>query len=81
VHPIARRSTPLERVSKLTEELARLETRREIAIAEAMATGASWTQIASALRVSAQAAHKRYRWLRHSPLADETRLKPPLPGT
>jgi DNA-binding winged helix-turn-helix (wHTH) protein len=55
--------------------------RREIAIAEAMATGATWTQIASVLRVSAQAAHKRYRWLRHSPLTDETWLEPPLPGT
>ena len=78
---IGRRSTPLKRVSNLTEEIANLQGRREVAIAEAIAAGATWTQIASILGVSPQAAHKRYRWLRHSPVTGETWREPKLPGT
>ncbi|MDQ6616686.1 MAG: hypothetical protein M3083_18565 [Actinomycetota bacterium] len=38
----------------------------------------SWAQVALALGVTAQAAHKRYRWLHHSPATDETWHEPPL---
>ena len=42
--------------------------------------GATWAEIGEALGVSAQAAHKRYRWLRHSPLTGECWYEPPLAG-
>jgi hypothetical protein len=67
------------RVSALTEQLRRLDHQRQIAIRDALNAGASWTQIALALRVTPQAAHKRYRWLHHSPLTGETWHEPPLP--
>jgi hypothetical protein len=45
-----------------------------------MAAGATWAEIGEALGVSAQAAHKRYRWLRHSPMTGECWYEPPLVG-
>lgn len=68
-----------ERIATLTTRLAVLEHDRLVAIAEAVADGATWAEIAEALGVSTQAAHKRYRWLRHSPITGETWLEPPLP--
>ena len=62
----------------LTARIAGLETDRETAIALAVAAGATWAEIGCALGVSAQAAHKRYRWLRHSPATGETWYEPPL---
>ncbi len=70
---------PLERAAKLTARIASLETDREAAVAAARAAGASWAEIGQALGVSAQAAHKRYRWLRNSPITGETWREPPLP--
>ena len=49
------------------------------AVAVAMETGCTWAEIATALGVSSQAAHRRFRWLRHSALTDETWHEPPLP--
>jgi hypothetical protein len=56
-----------------------LEHDRQLAIAEAVSDGATWAEIGEALGVSAQAAHKRYRWLRHSPITGETWQEQPLP--
>jgi FixJ family two-component response regulator len=58
---VARRS-PLEKIKVLTVRMADLEAARERAVAAAMTAGATWAQIGEALGVSAQAAHKRYRW-------------------
>jgi hypothetical protein len=74
---MARRS-PLEKIEALTVRIADLEADRERAVAFAMAAGASWAHIGTALGVSAQAAHKRYRWLRHSPTTGECWYEPPL---
>jgi FixJ family two-component response regulator len=74
------RCSPLEKIETLTVRLADLEADRERAVAQAMAAGASWAQIATALGISTQAAHKRYRWLRHSPATGECWYEPPLDG-
>ena len=73
------RQTRLERIATLTSRLAALEHSRQVAIAEVMADGATWAEVAETLGVSAQAAHKRHRWLRHSPITGETWHEPPLP--
>jgi hypothetical protein len=71
--------SPLEQVTSLTGRIAGLEADRQTAIALAVAAGATWAEIGLALGVSAQAAHKHYRWLRHSPITGETWHEPPLP--
>jgi hypothetical protein len=75
---VARRS-PLEKVDALTARIADLEADRQRAVAAAISAGVSWAHIGAALGVSAQAAHKRYRWLRHSPTTGECWYEPPLP--
>jgi hypothetical protein len=76
---VARRSQ-LEKIRTLTARVAGLDAQRERAVATAMAAGATWAEIGEALGVSAQAAHKRYRWLRHSPVTGECWYEPPLVG-
>jgi hypothetical protein len=71
--------TSLAHVADLTEQLRRLYHQRQVAIHQALAASATWAQLGLALGVSAQAAHKRYRWLHHSPLTGETWHEPPLP--
>lgn len=68
----------LDVVASLTADIDTLATERDNAIARAVATGATWAQIGAALGVSAQGAHKRYRWLRHSTTTGETWHEPPL---
>jgi len=79
VDPSMTGRAPLECVASLTVRIAGLEADRETAIAVAVATGATWAEIGRALGVSTQAAHKHYRWLRHSPVTGETWHEPPLP--
>jgi hypothetical protein len=52
----------------LNEALARsgLVVERELAISRAQSSGATRAEIAQSLGCSPQAAHRRYRWLRHS---------------
>jgi len=69
----------MERIETLTARIAALESERQTAIVLAVTGGAGWAQIGQALGVSPQAAHKRYRWLRHSPITGETWHEPPLP--
>ena len=76
---VARRS-PLEKIEALTVRVADLEAQRERAVAAAMTAGATWAEIGHALGVSAQAAHKRYRWLRHSPVTGECWYELPVAG-
>jgi hypothetical protein len=76
---VARRS-PLEQIEALTVRMAGLESDREVAVAAAMTAGATWAEIGEALGVSAQAAHKRFRWLRRSSVTGECWYAPPLAG-
>jgi hypothetical protein len=59
--------------------LARFEAQRDLAVAAAMEAGCTWAEIGAALGMSAQGAHRRFRWLRHSPATGETWREPPLP--
>jgi hypothetical protein len=70
---------PLQRICELSEHIDRLHRDRESAIYQALQAGATWAQVGRALGLSAQAAHKRYRWLRHSSTTGETWREPPLP--
>ena len=74
------RRSPLEKIVTLTARLVELEADRERAVAAAMERGATWAEIGEALGVTAQAAHKRYRWLRHSSVTGECWYEPPLAG-
>ena len=71
--------SPLRRIETLTARIDNLTTDREMAIAQAMATGATWAEIAQPLGVTPQAAHKRYRWLRYSERTGEVWHERPLP--
>lgn len=73
------RRSPLETTQALTARIADLETERLAAIAAAVADGATWAELGRVLGVTAQAAHKRYRWLHHNPATGETWHEPPLP--
>ncbi len=70
---------PLARVSSLTARISALEADRQTDIARVVTAGATWSEIGAATGVSAQAAHKRYRWLRHSTITGEPWHEPPLP--
>lgn len=59
--------------------LAAVEAQRDMAVAAAVEAGCSWAEIGKALGVSAQAAHRRFRWLRYSPVTGEVWREPPLP--
>jgi hypothetical protein len=59
--------------------LAAVESQRDAAVADAVEAGCRWVDIGRALGVSAQAAHRRFRWLRHSPVTGESWREPPLP--
>lgn len=74
------RRSPLKKIEVLTVRMADLESERERAVAEAMERGATWAEIGGALGVSTQAAHKRYRWLRHSGVTGECWYEQPLSG-
>lgn len=71
----------LERITKLSAQTAELSTAREAEIAKALSAGATWAQIAAAVGITAQGAHKRYRHIRHDPVSGVTWHEPPLPKT
>ena len=75
---VSRRSA-LKKVESAAARLTAVEAQRDAAVAAAMDAGSTWVEIGAALGVSAQAAHRRFRWLRHSPLTGETWREPPLP--
>ncbi len=70
---------PLRRIESITTQLDTLTKDQELAIARAVEAGATWTEIAQSLGCSPQAAHKRYRWLRHNSRTGETWYERPLP--
>lgn len=62
----------------LTGRITQLGIERELAISRALAGGASWAEIGRALGCTPQAAHKRYRWVRHSERTGAVWHEPPL---
>lgn len=75
---MARRSA-LKKLESVAARLAQVETQRDVAVAAAVDAGCSWAEIGRALGVSAQAAHRRFRWLRYSPVTGEVWREPSLP--
>ena len=71
-------TTALERGGGLTGQIAELTAQRDAAIAEAVTAGARWTDVGGALGVSAQAAHRRFRWVRWDPDTGVAWHEPPL---
>jgi hypothetical protein len=71
--------TALERVADLTAEIERAEDARAREVARAVHHGATWTEIGAALGVTAQSAHRRFRWLRWDPVTQRHWSEPPLP--
>ncbi len=51
----------LKNLAAATERLADDKARRDAAVAVAMEAGCTWAEIATALGVSSQAAHRRFR--------------------
>lgn len=71
-------TSPLHRIDMLTGRITQLGIERELAISRALAGGASWAEIGRALGCTPQAAHKRYRWVRHSERTGAVWHEPPL---
>ena len=69
----------LTRLEAITARLAVVETQRDAAVAAAIEAGCTWSEIGAALGVSAQAAHRRFRWVRYNPATGEVWFEPPLP--
>jgi len=69
----------LRRIDTLTTQLNALSAERELAISRALAAGATWVEIAHWLGTSPPAAHRRYRWLRHSDKTGAVWHERPLP--
>ena len=73
------RLSALKRLESVAARLAGVEAQRDVAVATAADAGCSWADIGRALGVSAQAAHRRFRWLGYSPVTGEVWREPPLP--
>lgn len=72
VDSVASRAAALKRLEAAAARLAGVETQRDAAVVMAVEAGCSWAEIGAALGVSAQAAHRRFRWQRYSPLTGGT---------
>lgn len=75
-----RRDAALAKTADATRQLRRAETDVETAVGRAAHWGATWAEIAAALGVTPQAAHKRFRHLRYDPTSGRAWHEPPLPG-
>lgn len=72
-------TSALGRIEVLSRNIDDLGRERELAIARALVAGATWAQIAKSLRCSPQAAHKRFRWVRHDERTGTVWHERPLP--
>ena len=72
-------TSALRRIEQLAAQISQLTVEQNLAVSRARAAGASWAEIGEALGCSPQAAHKRYRWVRHSEQTREVWHERPLP--
>jgi hypothetical protein len=75
-----RRGKALSRVSEVQSEIDRMEGERDLAVARSVYWGATWSEIAEALGVTTQSAHRRFRWLRYDPVTRRTWTEDPSDG-
>lgn len=69
----------LAELTDAVEQLTALTAHRDLLVDRARTAGATWAEIAAALGVTVQAAHKRYRPTRRDPDTGSTWREPPLP--
>ena len=69
----------LDRISELTSSISDLEARRSREVARAVFHGATWAQIGVALGVTAQSAHRRFRYMVYDAATGTAWSAPPLP--
>lgn len=75
----SRKTGALARVAAAVEQERAARADIETFVARALHWDATWTGIATALGVTPQAAHKRYRHLRYDPDTGRAWHEPPLP--
>ena len=75
----SRRDTALSALSRTVDRAAAVARRQEQLVGQARHAGATWQQIADALAVTPQAAHKRYRDIRYDPASGRVWHEHPLP--
>ncbi len=69
----------LDRIGDLSVSIREAEDRRSREVARAVFHGATWAQIGGALGVTAQSAHRRYRYMVYDPATGTAWSAPPLP--
>jgi hypothetical protein len=69
----------LGRIAELSVSISESETRRSREVARAMFHGATWAQIGAAFGVTAQSAHRRFRYEVYDPATGTSWSAPPLP--
>jgi hypothetical protein len=74
-----RKNAALTKTTQATLRVRDAEHDLAVAVARAAHWGATWAEIAAALGVSPQAAHKRFRHLRYDPTTRRAWHEPPLP--
>lgn len=74
-----RRHTALAKIPGRVSHVAAAQQTLEVEIARALHWGATWSEIATALGVTRQSAHQRYRQLRYDPASGIAWHEPPLP--
>jgi hypothetical protein len=79
VPDFARKTAALSRLREVQVEIDRLEAERVALVARCGRWDATWAEIATALGVSAQAAHRRFRHARYDPSTGKGWMEPPLP--
>lgn len=73
------RADALTATSTATARVRSAEGDLDAAVARALHWDATWAQIADAIGVTRQSAHRRYRHLRWDPATQTTWTEPPLP--
>jgi predicted transcriptional regulator len=74
-----RKHAALASTIEATQRVHAAEHDLTVAVARAAHWGATWAEIAAALGVTPQAAHKRFRHLRYDPKTRRAWHEPPLP--
>jgi hypothetical protein len=75
----SRKTTTLTRLAVVQADIDRLEAERVALVARALRWDATWAEIAAALAVSPQAAHRRFRHARYNAATGKGWLEPPVP--
>lgn len=74
-----RKRDALAKTASAVTRVRDAERELEASVARALHWGATWAEVAAALGVSPQAAHKRFRRVRYDPTSGRAWQEPPLP--